>query len=134
MAYIGAADALFLTGIGTLSRLDDPTRCVAQACPLTAVPVPTDPAGWTPLSTSYGTVPIASDGDVLFVVAGTDIGVGKPGTVFRFDPSVLPAAAWTRVADPDAVAANQIVRPLAVAADGTRLAITTSGNGLVVYG
>jgi len=134
VAYVQSADALFLTGIGTLSRLDDPTKCVAQLCPLTAVPVPAaSPAGWTPLTTSYGNVPIASDGDDLFVVAGPDITVGKPGTVFQFDPSAPAATGWTQLADPDAVAANQMVRPLAVAAENGRLAITTSGNGLVVY-
>jgi hypothetical protein len=31
------------------------------------------------------------------------------------------------------VAANQLIRPIAVAAENGRLAITTSGNGLVVY-
>jgi hypothetical protein len=37
------------------------------------------------------------------------------------------------MADPDGVAANQLIRPIAVAAESGRLAITTSGNGLVVY-
>ena len=37
------------------------------------------------------------------------------------------------MADPDGVAANQLIRPIAVAAEAGRLAITTSGNGLVVY-
>ena len=37
------------------------------------------------------------------------------------------------MADPDAVAAIPLIRPIAVAAESGRLAITTSGNGLVVY-
>jgi hypothetical protein len=92
-----------------------------------------DPAGWTPLSTSYGNVPIASDGQVLYVVAGSDIALGKPGTVFSFDPAAPSDSAWTRLQDPDEVAANQMVRPIAVAVEGSRLAITTSGNGMIVY-
>jgi hypothetical protein len=133
VAYVPGSDALFLTGISTLSRLDDPTRCVSQACPLTAVPVPVvDPAGWTPLATSYGTVPIASEGDDLYLAAGSAIDLGKPGTVYRFDPTAAADSAWTRLPDPTGVAANQLVRPLAIAVENGRLAITTSGNGLVV--
>jgi hypothetical protein len=132
VAYVRSADALFLSGLGTLARIDRPSRCVTEACALVPVPVPVVGAtGWTPLSTSYGAVPLAADGTTLFVVAGAEPTLDKPGTVFRFDPT---AATWTRMNDPDGVAANQLIRPIGVAAESGRLAITTSGNGLVVYG
>ena len=75
-----------------------------------------------------------AEGSTLFVVAGADPNTDKPGTVFRFDPSAVRRGrrgpAWpTRTR----VAANQLIRPIAVAAESGRLAITTSGNGLVVY-
>ena len=86
VAYVPAADALFLSGLGTLSRIDQPDRCVGQACPLVPVSVPVVGAsGWTPLTTAYGNVPLAGDGSTLFVVAGADPNTDKPGTVFRFD-------------------------------------------------
>ena len=81
------------------------------------------------LSTSYGAVPLAADADTLFVVAGADPTLDKPGTVFRFDPSSEDVAAWRQMADPDGVAANQLIRPIAVAAEAGRLAITTSATG-----
>ncbi len=134
VAYVRTADALFLTAPGSLSRIDRPARCVAEACAMVPVTVPVVGAtGWTPLSTSYGAVPLAADADTLFVVAGADPTLDKPGTVFRFDPSSEDVAAWRQMADPDGVAANQLIRPIAVAAEAGRLAITTSGNGLVVY-
>ena len=67
------------------------------------------------------------------MVAGADPNLGKPGTVFRYDPSQPDAKAWTPLADRQGVAANQLIRPIAVAAESGRLAITTSGNGLVVF-
>ena len=134
VAYVPAADALFLSGLGTLSRIDQPDRCVGEACPLVPVSVPAVGAsGWTPLTTAYGNVPLAGEGMTLFVVAGADPNTDKPGTVFRFDASAAGGSPWTRMADPDEVAANQLIRPIAVAAESGRLAITTSGNGLVVY-
>jgi len=134
VAYVAGPDALFLSGLGTLSRLDRPDRCLTEVCPLTPVSVPVvGAAGWTPLTTAYGNVPLAAEGSTLFVVAGADPNTDKPGTVFRFNSSASGAAAWTRMPDPDAVAANQLIRPIAVTAESGRLAITTSGNGLVVY-
>jgi hypothetical protein len=131
IAYVPGADALFLSGLGTLSRIDQPDLCVVQACPLAPVTVPVVGAtGWTPLTTAYGNVPLAAEGSTLYVVAGADPNTDKPGTVFRYNAA---GGAWTRMADPDGVAANQLIRPIAVAAENGRLAITTSGNGLVVY-
>ena len=105
-----------------------------EACPLVPVSVPAVGAsGWTPLTTAYGNVPLAGAGTTLFVVAGADPNTDKPGTVFRFDASASGGSPWTRMADPDEVAANQLIRPIAIAVESGRLAITTSGNGLVVY-
>jgi hypothetical protein len=60
LAYVRSADALFLTGSSTLARIDRPSRCVTEVCELVPVPVPVvGPTGWTPLSTSYGAVPLA---------------------------------------------------------------------------
>ena len=90
VAYVRGADALFLSGLGTLSRLDRPDRCLTEVCPLTPVSVPVvGAAGWTPLTTAYGNVPLAADGLTLFVVAGADPNTDKPGTVFRFNPSAV---------------------------------------------
>jgi hypothetical protein len=71
---------------------------------------------------------------MLIVVAGADPTLDKPGTIYRYEPAASSEAAWVRLADPDGVAANQLIRPVGVAAEGGRLAITTSGNGLVVFG
>ena len=79
-------------------------------------------------------MPLAASGSTLIVVAGADPTLDKPGTVYRYDPGASGAAEWDRLPDPDAVAANQLIRPIGVAAEDGRLAITTSGNGLVVYG
>jgi hypothetical protein len=135
MAYVSDVDALFLSGLRTLGRIDDPVRCLAEACTLTPVDAPVvGSTGWTPLSTAYGVVPLAASGSTLIVVAGADPTLDKPGTVYRYDPAAAGDAAWDRMADPDGVAANQLIRPIGVAAEDDRLAITTSGNGLVVYG
>jgi hypothetical protein len=135
MAYVRGVDALFLSGLRTLGRIDDPVRCLSETCTLAPVDAPVVGAtGWTPLSTAYGIVPLAASGSTLIVVAGADPTLDKPGTVYRYDPAAEGAGAWDRLPDPDRVAANQLIRPIGVAAEGSRLAVTTSGNGLVVYG
>jgi hypothetical protein len=135
MAYVRAVDTLFLTGLRTLGRIDDPVRCLTQPCTLAPVDPPVvGSTGWTPLSSASGVVPVAASASTLIVVAGADPALDKPGTVYRYDPAATGGAAWGRLADPDGVAANQLIRPVGVAAEGGRLAITTSGNGLVVFG
>jgi hypothetical protein len=135
MAYVRSPGALFLSGLRTLGRIDDPVRCLTQTCTLVPVDPPAvDATGWTPLSSASGVVPLAASGSSVMVVAGADPTLDKPGTVYRYDPAATGEAAWERLADPDGVAANQLIRPVGVAAEGGRLAITTSGNGLVVYG
>jgi hypothetical protein len=135
MAYVRDVDSLFLSGLRTLGRIDEPVRCLVQACSLTPVDPPVvGSTGWTPLSSASGVVPLAASGATLVVVAGADPALDKPGTVYRYDAAAAGDAAWERLPDPDAVAANQLIRPVGVAAEGGRLAITTSGNGLVVFG
>ncbi len=136
VAYVPGADALFLSGLGTLSRIDQPDRCVGQACPLAPV---------LGARRRRERLDAADDGlrqraprrrrlDVVRRGRSRPEHATSPARCSASMPTRPGGSPWTRMADPDGVAANQLIRPIAVAAESGRLAITTSGNGLVVYG
>ena len=66
-------------------------------------------------------------------MAGADPNTDKPGTVFRFDASADGRFAVDTDGGPGRGGGQPVICPIAVAAESGRLAITTSGNGLVVY-